>query len=137
MTDRRALLAALAVASLVTGCADTVSPTLGGLKIGMQDAPLRPPSRVDSVHPFEYPERAWAEGASGTTVLRLLISPAGTVDSVLVIGSSGNAALDSAALANSRKLRYSPARQGDQPVAIWGRLPVIYPQPGEAHDREP
>ncbi len=137
MTDRRFLFIALAALPLSAGCADTVSPALGGLKIGVQDAPLRPPSRLDSVQPFEYPRAAWAAGASGTTVLKLRISPDGTVDSVLVLRSSGHPSLDSAALANSHKLRYTPAQQGDRPVAIWGRLPVIYPEFEEARDRAP
>ena len=80
---------------------------------------------------FEFPRSAWDEGVGGTTVLKIMIDTDGTVDSALVLESSGHAALDSAALANSRRLLYRPAEQGGEPVKIWGRLPVIYPDPEE------
>lgn len=118
----------------VGGCADTVNPAVGGLQIGVQNAPLKPPVRVDSLHPFEYPPSAWAYGASGTTVLKILISESGSVDSAFVLQSSGNLALDSAAIVNSRHLEWEPAEQGGRPIPIWGRLPVIYPRPEERPD---
>ena len=117
-----------------SGCADTVNPAVGGLKIGVQNAPLKPPVRVDSLHPFEYPPSAWSYGASGTTVLKILISESGSVDSAFVLQSSGNRVLDSAAIVNSRHLEWEPAEQGGRPIPIWGRLPVIYPRPEESPD---
>lgn len=119
------------------GCADTVNPTVGGLRLGVQNAPLRPPARSDSLHPFEYPPSAWSHGASGTTVLKILISETGSVDSAFVLESSGDPALDSAAIANSRHLKWKPAEQGGRPIRIWGRLPVIYPRPEERPNDEP
>lgn len=116
------------------GCADTVNPAAGGLRLGIQNAPLKPPVRVDSLHPFEYPPSAWSYGASGTTVLKILISATGSVDSAFVLQSSGDAALDSAAVANSRRLEWEPAEQGGRPISIWGRLPVIYPRPQDRPD---
>jgi len=130
----RAAVLALLVLSGAAGCADTVNPTAGGLRIGVQNAPLKPPVRVDSLHPFEYPPSAWAFGASGTTVLKILISETGSVDSALVIQSSGDHVLDSAAVANSKHLEWEPAEQGGRPIPIWGRLPVIYPRPEERPD---
>ncbi|MCK5447545.1 MAG: energy transducer TonB [Gemmatimonadetes bacterium] len=125
---------ALALPATVIGCADTVNPAAGGLRIGVQNAPLKPPVRVDSLHPFEYPPSAWSYGASGTTVLKILISETGSVDSAFVLQSSGDRALDSAAIANSRHLVWEPAEQGGNPIRIWGRLPVIYPRPEERPD---
>jgi len=116
------------------GCADTVNPTVGGLRLGVQNAPLKPPVRIDSLHPFEYPTTAWSHGASGTTVLKILISESGSVDSAFVIQSSGDQALDSAAVANSRHLEWEAAEQGGRPIPIWGRLPVVYPRPEERPD---
>ncbi|HSM09413.1 MAG TPA: energy transducer TonB [Gemmatimonadota bacterium] len=115
------------------GCADTPR-AVGGLQLGVDDAPLRPPVRIDEGRAFEYPPDAWEEGVGGTTVLRLLISRRGTVDSVVVIGSSGHPSLDSAALANARRLRYRPAAQGGTPVQVWGRLPVVFPIPEQEAD---
>jgi TonB family protein len=132
VTGRSSLpLRALTLACLVvtaTACADTPR-TAGGLQLGVDDAPLRPPVRIDDGTTFEYPPDAWDDGIDGTTVLRLLISRRGTVDSALVVESSGNAALDSAALANARRLRYKPAAQGGNPVQVWGRLPVVFSVP--------
>ena len=124
----------LAIVSTAIGCADTVNPTAGGLRLGVQNAPLKPPVRIDSLHPFEYPASAWSYGASGTTVLKILISETGSVDSAFVLQSSGDQALDSAAIANSRRLEWEPAEQGGRPIPIWGRLPVIYPSPEERPD---
>lgn len=124
---RIALLPFLTLASLA-GCADTPR-AVGGLQIGVDDAPLRPPVRIDEGRSFEYPAEAWEEGVGGTTVLRLLISRRGTVDSAMVVESSGHRSLDSAALANARSLRYQPAAQGGTPVEVWGRLPVVFPVP--------
>jgi protein TonB len=125
---------ALAATLTAVGCADTVNPTVGGLRLGVQNAPLKPPVRVDSLHPFEYPAAAWSYGASGTTVLKILISETGSVDSAFVLQSSGDQILDSAAIANSRHLEWEPAEQGGHPIPIWGRLPVIYPRPEERPD---
>ena len=133
--SRRSCAAAAAALLLgVAGCADTVNPTVGGLRLGVQNAPLKPPVRTDTLHPFEYPSAAWSYGASGTTVLKILISERGTVDSAFVLQSSGDRALDSAAIANSRLLEWEPAEQGGEPIPIWGRLPVIYPTPEDRPD---
>lgn len=121
--------AALVFATVLAGCADTVNPTAGGLQIGVQNTPLRPPVRLDSAQVFEFPPTAWSYGASGTTVLRILISETGSVDSAFVLESSGDAALDSAAMVNAHRLEWEPARRGGRPIPIWGRLPVIYPRP--------
>ena len=117
------VVAALAAA----GCADTVNPRTGGLRLGVENGPLRPPVLREGEDVFEFPPAAWRRGAGGTTVLKLRITPEGQVDSVLVLTSCGHADLDSAAVANARRLRYRPAEQGGEPVEVWGRLPVIYP----------
>lgn len=125
----RARLVCLALLSM--GCADT-SRAVGGLQLGVDDAPLRPPLRIGDDHPFEFPEAAWDAGVEGTTVLRLLISRTGAVDSAFVWESSGHPSLDSAALAQAVELQFKPASQGGEPVQVWGRLPVIFPRSGES-----
>lgn len=127
-----ALVAALAV----LGCADTVKPVLGGLKIGTVNAPLKYPVRVDS-HRFDYPTDAWDERVGGTVTLRLRISPTGAVDSAYVYESSGHPSLDSAAVADSRLLRYDPAEQEGEPIEVWAKLPIIYPLPEETDEEQP
>jgi TonB family protein len=128
-TSGGALVATTCV--VLVGCADTVNPNRSGLRLGLEDGPLRPPAAVKG-DVFEFPRSAWEDGISGTTVLKIMIDADGTVDSAIVLESSGNDRLDSAAVANSSKLLYRPAEQGGEPVPIWGRLPVIYPPPGEA-----
>ena len=130
-TPGPALALVLALAGI--GCADTPR-TVGGLQLGVNDAPLRPPVRIDEGRAFDYPPDAWKDGVGGTTVLRLLISRRGTVDSVLVVESSGHPSLDSAALSNARRLRYKPAAQGGSPVEVWGRLPVVFSVPESEAD---
>lgn len=131
---------ALATAISLAACADTVRPVLGGLKIGPAAAgPFTYPALLGEQPPFEYPEEAWARGVGGETLLKIHISRIGHVDSVYVARSSGDGALDSAAVAGARRLRYRPARQGEEPVAVWGLLPVQYPMPEAVKpgDRKP
>ena len=120
----------LLACSCVAGCADTVNPGRAGLRLGLEEGPLRPPAALEA-DVFEFPRSAWEQGIGGTTVLKIMIAADGTVDSAIVLESSGFRPLDSAAVANAAKLRYRPAEQGGEAVPIWGRLPVIYPLPEE------
>lgn len=115
-----------------SACADTVSPVMGGLRVGTQREAFHVPVMQNERAPFRYPAEAWEEGVGGETRLRIHITAEGTVDSAYVVSSSGHAALDSAALAGARALRYRPARQGDEPVDVWAVLPVKYPMPERA-----
>ena len=118
------------------GCAETVRPVLGRLKIGNAKGPFHVPELDTEPLPFEYPPDAWEEGVGGETILKIHITSHGGVDSVRVERSSGHSGLDSAAIAGAQQLRYRPARRGEDPVAVWGYLPVRYPMPGKA-EREP
>ena len=124
----------LIVVVALTGCADTVTPVLGGLKIGSANQPFYMPVMENEKMPFDYPRAAWEEGVGGETVLKIHISSSGAVDSARVLKSSGHTSLDSAAVAGALKLRYRPARQGDEPVPVWGTLPVRYPLPARARN---
>jgi TonB family protein len=126
----------LIVCSFFASCADTVNPGRAGLRLGLEEGPLRPPAALES-DVFEFPRSAWEEGIGGTTVLKIMIDVDGTVDSAMVLESSGFRPLDSAAVANAARLRYRPAEQGGEAVPIWGRLPVIYALPEEGEADEP
>ena len=80
---------------------------------------LTPPS-------FQYPEDLWDAGVEGRTVLRILITDKGTVDSARVETPSGYAAFDSAALAGTGALRFDPAKRDGTPVRKWVLLPVEF-----------
>lgn len=114
------------------GCADQVRPVLGGLRIGAAAEPFHMPVLLNEELPFRYPRDAWEAGVGGETVLRIHIASSGIVDSVQVARSSGHAGLDSAAVVGARRLRYRPARHGEEAVGVWGTLPVRYPMPEEA-----
>ncbi|TFG64299.1 MAG: energy transducer TonB [Gemmatimonadales bacterium] len=120
----------VACVAFAAGCVDTPR-SAGGLQLGLADAPLRPPTRIDDGQPFEFPVGAWQDGVAGTTVLKLLISREGMVDSAMVLESSGHLSLDSAALSQASALHFEPAAQGGEPVQVWGRLPVIFPRADE------
>jgi TonB family protein len=131
--DRRTLIRGtclLSACACAAGCVDTVNPSRTGLRLGLEEGPLRPPA-AEEPNVFEFPRSAWEKGIGGTTVLKILIAADGTIDSAIVLESSGYRPLDSAAVANAGKLRYRPAEQGGEAVPIWGRLPVIYPLPEE------
>lgn len=131
-------LAALAAsAPLLVGCADTMTPVLGGLRVGVSGGSFHVPVLQNEGLPFRYPEAAWRERVGGETKLRIHITREGTVDSAYVVKSAGHPALDSAALAGARRLRYRPARQGENPVAVWAVLPVRFPMPEEAESEPP
>lgn len=105
-----------------------------------QEPPLpeTPPQLVSQAE-FPYPEALWDQGVEGETTLRIFISAVGTVDTARVEAPSPYAAFDSAALAGGRRLRFNPARRGDQPVGAWFRLPVrfdITPAAGAASTSE-
>jgi len=87
--------------------------------------PVTEPRQI-SESPFQYPEELWDAGVQGKTTLRVFISTEGSVDSARVERTSGHAAFDSAALAGARQLRFEPARQGGEPVAVWRSLPVEF-----------
>lgn len=119
-------------APLLLGCAESVRPVLGGLKIGMRGGAFRTPVLESESLPFTYPRDAWERGIGGETTLRIHITRRGRVDSAYVVRSSGHRSLDSAAVAGALELRYRPARQGEERVDVWAILPVRYPLPERA-----
>lgn len=136
MTASRWAVGVLAPLLVVPACADTVTPVLGGLRVGQSGGAFHVPVMQNESLPFQYPPEAWREGVGGEARIRIHINRRGRVDSAYVLESSGHAALDSAALAGARRLEYRPARQGNRPVSVWAVLPVRYPMPARAEDGE-
>ena len=91
---------------------------------------FRPSQRLPALranqNPFSYPARLWRDGVEGEVVLRIHITEAGSVDSVVLERSSGHDQLDRIALEGARELTYHPALQGEQAVAVWATLPVRF-----------
>lgn len=104
-------------------------PLLAALAFGAacekEPVPESPPRQL-SASTFQYPEDLWDAGVEGETVLRLFVTPAGTVDSTAVERTSGHAGFDEAAVAGARELRFEPARRGEERVGAWVLLPVQF-----------
>jgi TonB family protein len=76
--------------------------------------------------PIEYPLHMWDQDMEGETLLRVRVGDTGVVDSVEVLGSSGYAAFDSAAVVGARELRFIPARQDGKRIEVWAQVPVHF-----------
>ncbi len=81
--------------------------------------------------PFRYPGALYARRVEGNVTLRLWVDSAGRVhpESTRVAESSGARLLDSAAVAGSVRLEFTPARHDGRPVAA----PLLFP----VHFRHP
>jgi periplasmic protein TonB len=74
----------------------------------------------------KYPESARRQGITGTTQLLFEVLANGTVGEVQVESSAGHPDLDQAASEAVKKWRFEPARRGNQPIAVWLRMPVRF-----------
>lgn len=110
-------------------------PGLGGLLDRMRGGGRLPVMQAGEI-PFRYPLRLWREGVEGEVLLRIHVTAAGTVDSVEMERSSGHAELDSIAVRGARQLKYDPAIEGEQPVAVWAMLPVRFTRNADAGSGE-
>jgi TonB family protein len=93
-----------------------------------EPAPEVPPRQI-SESPFHYPEELWDAGVEGETILEIHVSAVGTVDSARVEQTSGHEEFDSAAVSGAQRLRFEPARRGDETVAVRVLLPVQFHMP--------
>jgi protein TonB len=73
-----------------------------------------------------YPESARRQGITGTTTLLFQVLENGRVGEVQIERSAGHPDLDQAAAEAIKKWRFDPARRGNQPVAVWLRMPVRF-----------
>jgi TonB family protein len=91
------------------------------------DAVVQEPVPVEnSRSPIDYPVELWDRGVEGETQVMVHVSDLGDVDSALVSVSSGHAEFDSAAVAGTRKLKFTPGRRGEKRVAMWTKMPVRF-----------
>lgn len=73
-----------------------------------------------------YPESARSRNIEGTVTVGLVISSSGSVTSAWVEGSSGNSALDQAAVDAVYGWQFVPAKQNGIPVDAQSRVPVTF-----------
>lgn len=92
---------------------------------------LEPPVAVNADAPVSYPPALFDQRIEGDVLLRLFVDSTGTVvpDSTRVLETSGYPALDSAALAGARELRYAPAKRRGIPVATSFVQPIQFRHP--------
>jgi protein TonB len=90
-----------------------------------------PPVAINPVSPVRYPPALLSQGIEGRVVLRLFVDSVGNLipDSTRIAESSGYPALDSAALAGSAELRFSPALHQGRPIAAPFLQPVHFRSP--------
>jgi len=73
-----------------------------------------------------YPALSRRTGEQGRVILRVHVTPGGTVDDIQVRTSSGHARLDDSALETVKRWKFVPARQGAQPIAAWVLVPISF-----------
>lgn len=73
-----------------------------------------------------YPALSRRVGEQGRVLLRVVVGPDGTPQSVELRQSSGSHRLDEAALEAVRRWRFIPARQGNTPVAAAVIVPIVF-----------
>jgi TonB family protein len=92
-----------------------------------EDPPVvEEPKIISTDSPFRYPVAMWDEGVEGETLIMVRVTEAGRVDSVYVLESSGQPALDSAAIHGARDLRFAPGRREEKRVTMWAKVPVRF-----------
>ena len=88
--------------------------------------PAIPPRLVRSRQP-NYPGSARSASIEGTTTVRILVGYEGEVESVVVAESSGNAALDAAAVEACYGWRFSGAKNGiGQKIRCYTYVPITF-----------
>jgi len=73
-----------------------------------------------------YPDLARQAGVEGQVVIDALVDVDGKVIDVKIRKSSGNSALDEAALNAARGADFTPAKQRDQLVRVWVSIPFKF-----------
>lgn len=127
------VLVCLAVGAPVSGQGDS-EPCDSAVARNPIATPIgTPPLLTNRIGADRAIERASAEhvGISPGATVRVwfLIDRTGSVDAARVAETGGSASADSAALQAAREFQFDPARYRGDPVCVWIRLPVRFPDP--------
>lgn len=87
---------------------------------------LRNRDEVGPALEAEYPPVLRDAGIEGTVVVWVYINETGTVARTQIARASGHEALDQAALRVAKVMKFSPAMNRDQRVAIWIQIPITF-----------
>ena len=96
-------------------------------------APVPAPTDAMAVStpPPVYPAEVACTGGEGTSVLRVVVGPAGRVSDTSVVTSSGFPALDQAAIDAVEGWQFRAATRAGQPVPATIQVPVTFRLPAE------
>jgi protein TonB len=78
-----------------------------------------------------YPEAARIAGIEGNVVVEALVDIDGKIIDTRILSSSGNIALDQAAIEAARRALFSPAKQRDKFVRVWVSIPFRFTLTGK------
>lgn len=96
---------------------------------GSGDAAVVPPDfsadQLNNAGP-RYPSASRRAHEEGTVMLKVLVSPDGRAQDLMIATSSGFARLDDAALATVKRWAFLPAKQAGRPVSAWVFVPVTF-----------
>ncbi len=93
--------------------------------------PAPTPVAAIATPPPAYPAEVACTGGAGTSVLRVVIGPAGRVSRTDVVTSSGHPALDQAARDAVEGWQFRAATRAGQPVPATIQVPVEFRLPAE------
>ena len=129
-----AAAASFGIAASVLACGDGSGDQRGSFLSGANGRPDEAPVVVNRVLPFRYPAPLYARKVQGNVTLRLFVDSDGRVraESTRVEESSGQAALDSAAVTGSQDLRFVPAKLHGEPLGVAVLFPVYFRHPEAA-----
>ncbi len=89
-------------------------------------AVIKATPRYSDNPPPAYPSIARKRGYQGTVVLDVFVEADGQVGDLRIIESSHHKILDRSAMKAVKRWRFEPGRQGNQPIAMWVRVPVRF-----------
>jgi len=121
-------LAGLALLAATIACKDGPRPSSTDRRASRPD---ELPALVAAELPFKYPASLYARKVQGNVTLKLFIDRDGRVvsDSTRVDEASGYPALDSAALAGAKDLRFVPAKAHGEAIPVSVLFPVYFRHP--------
>jgi TonB family protein len=128
--NRPLVLSAL-TATIAAACGRNEAPPRVPKPRDSGPRPDEMPSLLNAELPFRYPASLYTRRVQGNVTLKIFIDRDGRVaaDSTTIDEPSGYPALDSAAIAGARDLRFVPAKLHGEPIPISIQFPVYFRHP--------
>jgi TonB family protein len=73
-----------------------------------------------------YPDEARRQGMEGIVNVRVLVNRGGKTETIVIMKSSGNSLLDSAAVKTAMTFKFSPAMMGEEVLRMWVMVPIEF-----------